>query len=295
MKLAFIATLANCRVRLRLLAMIRSLRATGCELPVRVIPYSDGDEFELPAGCTWWREDPVVDWLAAEKAHPVMRKYQCLLAENYQFADADVVFLRNPAAVLERAEGFVTSCGHWRDPGHTVTAEAEGILSAQSNLWPRAVFNSGQFASDRALFADAPALQARARQPSFERTVLRFPFHEQPGLNLLVLTSGVPVQNLTLCPGQMESTWAGDYDDADYRRTWTSPERTPYLIHWAGTAMGDGRPIHELFLNHLTQEEREQFARIATMPMTRLGRLTGGLRRVKRSVGAAWRELRGGH
>ena len=40
MKLEKIITLASAPVRLRLLAMVRSLRAVGCQLPVWVIPYS---------------------------------------------------------------------------------------------------------------------------------------------------------------------------------------------------------------------------------------------------------------
>lgn len=40
MKLESIITLASTEVRLRFIAMERSLRATGCDLPLRVIPYN---------------------------------------------------------------------------------------------------------------------------------------------------------------------------------------------------------------------------------------------------------------
>jgi hypothetical protein len=49
MKIEKIITLANNKVRLRFLAMERSLRATGCQLPLLVIPYDD-KLFELPGG-----------------------------------------------------------------------------------------------------------------------------------------------------------------------------------------------------------------------------------------------------
>ena len=53
MKIDKIISMANQNVKLRFLAMERSLRATGCKLPLLVIPY-DNNLFELPAGSTWW-------------------------------------------------------------------------------------------------------------------------------------------------------------------------------------------------------------------------------------------------
>ena len=64
MKLEKIITMASAPVRLRLLAMVRSLRATGCQLPVWVIPYSDDaeSEFQLPEGCEWRHVPEVSEW-----------------------------------------------------------------------------------------------------------------------------------------------------------------------------------------------------------------------------------------
>jgi len=258
MKIDKIISMANQNVRLLFLAMERSLRATGCKLPLLVIPY-DENLFELPAGATWWEIPEITDWLKAEKAHPVMRKYQCLTVDNYQFVDADVCFLRNPESVLDSHSGFVTSCGHWRNPAGTYTAESCQLMNNQSTMWQRDVFNTGQFACDRALFT-IESLQATASQPEFIDTCLRFRFHEQPGINLLVWKSGIENVNLTLPPLRMESTWAGDYP-GEYTQYWTNEQRQPYLIHWAGTPMDISRPINQIFYNFLTKVEKAEWDR----------------------------------
>jgi hypothetical protein len=256
MKIDKIISMANQKVRLRFLAMERSLRATGCQLPLWVIPY-DENLFELPEGSTWWEIPEITDWLKAEQSLPVMRKYQCLTVGNYQFVDADVCFLRNPKIVLEPHSGFITSCGHWRNPAGTCTVASQRLISRKSTLWQRDVFNSGQFACDRALFT-IESLKATAMQPDFLETCLRFPFHEQPGLDLLVIESGVGIANLTLPPVRMESTWAGDYP-AEYEHYWRDPQRQPYLIHWAGTAMDVLRPINQIFYDFLTPQEKAEW------------------------------------
>ena len=226
MRLEKIITLASAPVRLRFLAMERSLRAQGCDLPVWVIPYGEDRLFELPPGCHWWRQPETLAWLDGESAHPTARKYQCFLEANYQFVDADVIFLRDPAAALAPHAGFVMSCGHWRDSDHTITAESLAIFRDRSTTWQRWIFNSGQFASDTPLFPDLAALRRVASAPEHVHTCLRLPY-EQPGVNLLALLSGVPMQHLTLPPVAMESTWAGDYDDADFRRFWRDERNRP--------------------------------------------------------------------
>lgn len=258
MKIDKIISLANNKVRLRFLAMERSLRATGCQLPLLVIPY-DEDIFELPKGSIWWDIPKITSWLKAEKAHPMMRKYQCLTVENYQFVDSDICFLRNPEEVLEPYSGFITSCGHWRDPGGTYTEKSQRLMLKKSTLWQRDTFNAGQFACDRSLF-DIESLKAIAMQPEFIDTCIRFPFDDQPGLNLLVWQSGIEIVNLTLPPIRMESTWAGDYPD-EFEHYWSDCSRKPYLIHWAGTRMDVPRPINQIFYSFLTQKEKADWDR----------------------------------
>lgn len=255
MQLEKIITLANHKTRLRLLAMIRSLRAAGSHLPVWVIPYDD-DRFELPVDCIWWEDKRITGWLTGRHhAHHVMRKYQCLTECNYQFADADVIFLRNPEKVLQPHTGFITSCGHWHNPGHTTTKEVLAFFNQTTTVWQQKVFNSGQFACDKKLF-NADELKTVSEDKNYCATCFDFKYHEQPGINLLVNLSGVEITNLTLQPYFMESTWAGDYPDSDFERFWKKENNKPYLIHWAGCSMNINRPIDKLFLNFLTDEEK---------------------------------------
>lgn len=288
MTLEKIVTFANAKVRLRFLAMERSLRAAGCKLPLLVIPYDDA-RFDLPAGAQWLENGDLERWLAAHKAHPTLRKYRCLLEANYQFVDADVCFLRNPEKVLDAQHGFVTCCGHWHNPGDTVTPDSLNWLRGRSTTWPRWVFNTGQFACEPPLYT-ADELKARAAEPAFRQACLEWPFHEQPGLNQLAIASGVEVTNLTLPPHSMESTWAGDYPDEQYRRFWRTEERTPYLIHWAGRDMSQQRPIDEIFYSFLTEPEKAEWR--DQIKARRSGAVSASVRRARESARAAARAWR---
>lgn len=285
MKIDRIISLANDKVRLRFLAMERSLRSTGCQLPLLVIPY-DNNLFELPEGATWWEVPEITNWLAAEKAHPVMRKYQCLTAENYQFVDSDICFLRNPETVLEPYQGFITSCGHWRVPNHTCTAASQSWISQKTTNWQQQVFNTGQFACDRALYTPEQLIKT-AMQPEVVDTCVRWIHNEQPGLDWLVWLSNVEITNLTLPPTRMESTWAGDYSE-DYSHYWRNPQRQPYLIHWAGMRMDIPNPIHQIFYDFLTPDEKVEWdfeVRTGNVQRSKQEHsLTKVARRVKRAI-----------
>ena len=257
MKVEKVITLANEHVRIPLLALERSLRNVGCHLPLLVIPF-DNRTFSLPPNAQWWELPEITQWISKHQGRPHMRKYQCLIEKNYQFIDTDAIFLKNPEQVLKQHEGFVTSCGHWNNPGETLTEESEALLKRKTTVWQHLVFNTGQFACDRALYPDLRSLQATAENEECINTCLKNPFHEQPGLNLLVHLSGVPITNLTLPPYSMESTWAGDYLDG-YEDFWRDSSKMPYLIHWAGTKPQKNTPIGELFFNYLTHKEKEEF------------------------------------
>ena len=293
MKLAKIITLANAPVRLRFLAMERSLRATGCDLPLLVIPYDDR-QFELPANSTWWTTG-VRDWLLQERAHRMMFKYQCLTIDNYQYVDSDVVFLRDPTKVLADQEGFITSCGHWHNPAETITAESLPILQAKTTCWQRNIFNAGQFACDRALYTEEE-LKRTCHDSRYTATCLRFPFHDQPGLVLLANLTDVPIRNLTLTPTCMESTWAGDYVENNYEDLWRDEERKPYLLHWAGCAMWKPRSVDPLFTQYLTAAElkewNEEVAAKEQQESRKLRSLRQRLRSVARGIRAFAGEVR---
>jgi hypothetical protein len=293
MQLERIITLASTSVRLRFLAMERSLRAVGCGLPLSVIPYDDGERFSLPPSAEWWEMPEMSAWLRQWRTHPTMRKYQCLTVGNYQFVDSDLVFLRDPAQVLAGVDGFVTSCGHWHNPQETTTKQSQDYFRAKSTTWQKLVFNTGQFACDRPLFA-FDELKQRAESETFRATCLTLPFNEQPGVDLLVISTGVPIQNLTLQPYNMQSTWAGDYD-GEYRRYWCSEQETPYVVHWAGVAMEKPRPINELFYQYLSQAERLEWDEWVKAAAKRFGRrdrsLRSRLRKTLRASRLFWREF----
>ena len=66
LKLEKIITLASYEVRIRFLAMVRSLRYVGSELPVWVIPYNN-NLFDLPDGCEWWEQPEISSWVRENK------------------------------------------------------------------------------------------------------------------------------------------------------------------------------------------------------------------------------------
>lgn len=254
-----IVTLANAhpKIRLTFLAMERSLRTVGCQLPLLVIPYDD-NRFDLPPGATWWEMPEVSAWIRDTGAVQMMRKYQCLTLANYQYADTDICFLRNPEEVLRPFEGWVACCTEWNKPEHTYTEESLRVLSRVSSTWQKSVFSAGQFASDRPVFAGVEALKAMAGSPDLMSTCLHPPSADQDGFNLMVALSGVPVTNLTLPPHCMESTWAGDYP-GEYERLWADPIRKPYMIHWAGPTLEQDLPINEIFYGYLTRAEKAEW------------------------------------
>jgi hypothetical protein len=287
MQLEKIITLANENTRLRFLAMERSLRATGCTLPLWVIPYDD-NTFELPPNAVWWQIETITNWLNGKMASKPKRKYQCMLEDNYQFVDADIVFLKNPESVLTDLSGFITSCGHWHNPWHTYTPDSLTVFKQRSTTWQQHIFNSGQFACDKNLYNSIDSLIQTAERDEYKEACLDFSFHDQPGLNLLVNITDVQVINLTLQPYYMQSTWAGDYPDADYERYWQNEARKPYLIHWAGCNMNIGRPIDQLFLNYLSDAEKaewhQQVLAKAAVNNTLNKRFRKQLRKIKKAV-----------
>jgi hypothetical protein len=254
MKLEKIISLANQKVMLRFSAMERSLRATGCNLPLWVIPY-DNQRFDLPANAIWWELPEIRGLLSEARAHPMTAKYQCFTTGNYQYVDSDVIFLRNPEEVLAPQEGFITSCGHWGNPDHTYTEASLKVLKSISTCWQTRVFNAGQFASEPTLYS-VTELKKQCLDPRYVGTCLKFPFHDQPGTVLLVNLSGVHIYNLTLPPVSMESTWAGSYPDDHFAAYWRTKDQKPYLLHWAGCDVTARRPIDQLFLDYLTEDER---------------------------------------
>lgn len=252
-----IITLANLNTQIAFLGMERSLRACGCTLPIQVIPY-DNNRFELPENSSWWEDTEFTQWMDSGTWHPTLKKYQCLLTSNYQFVDTDVIFLQNPQTVLKEHSNFISTCTHWHNPEQTYTQESLMIFKEETTVWQYRVFNSGQFACDKQLYS-LNDLKKTAHE--FYKTCLPSNkpfFHEQPGLNLLVFLSKIPVVNLTLAPYFLESSWAGDYNEKNMNKL--SGHNKPYLIHWAGQKMQKEDPVSQLFFKYLTQSELDKYS-----------------------------------
>ncbi|MVN92781.1 hypothetical protein [Mucilaginibacter aquatilis] len=252
-----IVTLANEHSKVRFLAMERSLRATGCTLPLYVIPYDD-NKFELPENATWWEMPEITGWIDKNKLWPAFRKIQCLTLPNYQFVDSDVIFFKNPEDTLEPLSGFITSCTHWMAPEHTFTDETLRYIKAKTTTWTRLVFNSGQFACDKVLY-QADELM-RFCETNFTETLFHknYLYKDQPGINILVNCADVEISNVTMPPVSMASTWAGDYtDEASFERF--EKHDKPYFIHWAGVPLTSRNYIHQYFFKFLTAEENAAF------------------------------------
>lgn len=249
-----IICLANESTRLMFLAMERSLRAVGSDLPLYVIPYDDR-KFELPKNAFWLEDAEFFDWVAKSCAHPTMRKYLSLTAGNYQYIDTDAIFLQNPEPILAPYEGVVMCDTEWNKPVATVTPGSQAVLSRRWSTWQKEVFSTGQHACDRPLYT-CDEIRAFSELPEHREACMDFVEHEQPGLNLLVLLADVPRINLTLPPVNMESSWAGDYPELP---SWNDSQLQPYIMHYAGGILDKNDAVNELFYQYWSQSELSQW------------------------------------
>ncbi len=141
------------------------------------------------------------------------------------------VSLRIAVTTLAKQTGFVVADTELIRYGESATPESIEVLARKTSLWSLRLFNTGHFASDTPLYSLADLESTCAK---YKETCLLSPHHEQPGINLLALVSGVAVTNLCLPPHNMESTMAIDYADReDWEETWKQGRR-PYFIHYAG-------------------------------------------------------------
>lgn len=258
MQIAKIISLANKKTELQFLAMCRSLRLTGCDLPIWVIPY-DNNKFDLPGNCIWWEIPDIVNWVDGNNLWPAFKKIQCLLTDNYQFVDSDVIFLQNPSLVLNPMKGFITSCTHWNNPTETVNEETITFFEQKSTTWPKLIFNSGQWACDTQLYDLIELIhfcENNYLDTLFHKNYL---YKDQAGINLLVNYKNIDVCNLTLPPYNMDSTWAGDYLTAARINYLEKSNSKPYLIHWAGVRIKNNEGIHKYLFDLLDEHEKRAF------------------------------------
>ena len=257
-----IVTLANRAVELQLRVFIRSLRSTGCDLPVHVIPYGVKD-FDLPGGCQWLEETQIESVLAQQKAHPLYAKYAALVQRDCAYFDTDIVVLQNPSSWLESApsDSFVVADTEWAKNRWTFTNDSRQFLVSLSSRWPLLTFNSGFFAFEEPVY-DEDELIAAIQSPEMRDTCLRRTASpiDQPAINWLVLRKNRKIFNFNLPTQNMESTMAGDYGRSAPERVLSNPD-APAFLHYAGPLFQTELPVTRLFTDYLTASERELWDR----------------------------------
>jgi hypothetical protein len=255
MKLEQIISLANVKVRLQFLAMERSLRSTGCDLPLLVIPF-DETRFPLPGNAQWIEDEALFEIIRNTGAVSVSRKYLALTLPNCAYFDADIIHLRDPRAWLAPLpeDVFVVADTEWNKARWTFTPETRELYGSKTTLWLLDNFNSGFFAHGTPA-AKIEQIKSLLTEPQYwNLTQGKGPTKgEQEGANLLIHQNGREVHNLCLPPYRMESTMACDYPE-DVELILRRPN-APAFIHYAGHGRNIDAPIARLIFDHLSSAE----------------------------------------
>ncbi len=254
MKIDSIISMANAKVRLQFLAMARSLRAAGCDLPLFVIPYDDS-RFPLPENAQWIEDEGLFAVIQKSAALPITRKYLALTQSNSAYFDSDIIHLRDPKKWLEPVSEDAFAVADTRMAlflRWTFTPETRELYQSKSTLWLLDNFNSGFFAHAAPIGEMAQIKEFFAAYGNMVRgqTPTR---GEQEGANFLVHQSGRRVFNLCLPPQRMESTMACDYS-GNFEAVMRTPN-APAFMHYAGPGRNlDAAPARLIF-EHLTASE----------------------------------------
>jgi len=256
-KIDRIITMASPAVRLDFLVMERTLRATGCDLPLYVIPYTD-EPFDLPENAQWLVDKELFAHVARHHCARPCRKFLALTQSNAAFFDADIVHLRDPRTELGTmsAERIAVADTEWSKARWTFSEDTRRVYQQKSSLWLLDNFNTGFFAFEEPVLTREQIFDFIA-DPEWGRCI-REEFviaGEQPGLNWLVHLSGRTVVNLCLPPRRMESTMAVDYTEFD-DVPWADG---PMFLHFAGGVHHTQSRISEIFVKALTPDERSGF------------------------------------
>jgi hypothetical protein len=249
-----IFSMANRHVALEFLAMERSLRATGCRLPLTVIPFGEPD-FDLPRDAAWMDISPyrklLEPWSSGSAA---FRKLVVFLQPGAVFFDADITHLRNPEEWLAEfsPDEFLVADTEVFKNKWTFTPRTAEIYRAASSNWQLSTFNSGFFAFQN-LRATEDSIAAAFSNCGPDFLINSPTPGEQAALNYLVFRLGWKVVNACLPPYSLESTMAVDYDD-NYRELLNLPNSAPF-IHFAGGGRDLDKPIAQLMLAHLSAEQ----------------------------------------
>ena len=261
MTVSRIIVLANKRVELQLRVLVRSLRSSGCHLPIFVIPFGRKD-FQPPNDCEWIEDSKLLAFLQRERAHPLYWKYEVLLQRECAYFDTDIVVLRNPEEWLSEApsDAFAVADTEWSRNRWTFSHESRRFLTSLSSRWPLLTFNSGFFAFEQPLYEE-DELIATIQSPEMKRTCLERKASpvDQPAFNWLVLRKQRKIFNFNLPLQTMESTMVDDYDDPCDVDAIVAGPSAPAFLHYAGPSFENGHCLMQLFTSYLTVEERREW------------------------------------
>ncbi|MEQ1841589.1 MAG: hypothetical protein ABL994_14370 [Verrucomicrobiales bacterium] len=258
--------MASPAVRLDFLVMERTLRATGCDLPLYVIPYTD-EPFDLPENAQWLVDEKLFAHLALHQSARPCRKFLALTQSNAAFFDADIIHLRDPRKELDcmPTDDFVVADTEWNKARWTFSGATRRVYQRKSSLWLLDNFNTGFFAFEKPVLTRDQIFDFIA-DPEWGRCTRKecVIAGEQPGLNWLVHLSGRTVVNLCLPPRRMESTMAVDY--TEFPGVTLAVESSqdssalllgadgPMFLHFAGGVHHTKSQISEIFVKALSPD-----------------------------------------
>lgn len=247
--------MANEKVRLDFTAMFRSLRATGCDLPVYVIPF-DETRFDLPKGATWLENPRFYSYLGDRGMVNHCRKLLALTFDNFVFFDTDIIHIDDVSKRLTDlpANAFVVADPEWSLKKWTFSEGTKKLYEQRTSTWVLDNFNTGFFAKERFVFSQDDLMQCLQDPLATSLCQGSGPTRsEQETINLILFWQKLEVTNLCLPPYRMESTFCWDYSEANKELVHTHPKRS-FFIHFPSKGARN-HCLAPLFHQYLSSEE----------------------------------------
>jgi hypothetical protein len=279
--------------------LVYSVRASGCTLPIALIPYDD-DVPTLPALRAETTLMPVESFPAEahamveelRKLYPrtsvgLLRRFLAFYGphEEFIYTDNDIVALGNWDAYFQHLEGadLVHADEEYRTGGKYNYLDPAAI---EREFGPDALesqLTAGHFAARRR--TDITAIFRRALvwirgHPGIARE------HDQAFFHLAMLLSPLRTVNLCRPPHDWRSTWAGDYRNSlAVVQAAQGPGRLLHLHYSGGTTEGYAAPEDFNFADCTDAERMRRLSRAAFLHGTGLFYLKGQfLRGLKRRL-----------
>jgi hypothetical protein len=285
--------------------LIYSIRAFGCTLPIRIIPYG-GKPLQVDASWVDVRPLPISDFEAdgvafLEELHRrmpqcpegLLRRFLCWFGEfdEFLYSDNDIVALRNWEELfpylgeydLVHADEEYTTKGRFnlRQPDRFEELMGQGTLQL--------AITAGHFLCRRKPQHREDILRALAWMEAHPEVPI---WHDQALIHVALVLAKWPSLNLCKPPHNWASSWAGDYRNVlEIIRT-IQTERKPFShLHYSGGLGSGAEPIGELLLSNLSPKQRKR--KLLGLLMSEASGLSATQQIAKRAVRKARRMARG--